>query len=63
MNFAHIRNKVKLLQTEDAYFTICRSHFLYNICSFTHLQDVFFTLFTVFTRSGYFCPVFLLSSE
>ena len=23
-------------RTEDAYFTICRSHFCYNIYSFTH---------------------------
>ena len=63
MNFTHIRNKVKMLLTEDAYFTICRSHVLYNIYSFTHLQDVFFfTVFTICTRSGYFCAVFVLSS-
>ena len=29
-------------RTEDAHLTICRSHFRYNIYSFTHYEVVFF---------------------
>ena len=42
MNFTHIRNKVKMLLTEQKMLILeFVSHFLYNIYSFTHLKDVF----------------------
>ena len=48
MNFTHIRNKVKMLLTEQKMLI---------------LQFVVLIFVTIFTRSGYFCRVFLLSSE
>ena len=65
MNFTHIRNKVKMLLTEQKML-ILQFVVLIFVTIFTVLcikKLFFFTLFTIFTRSGYFCHVFLLSSE
>ena len=64
MDFTHIRNKVKLLLT-DQKVLILQFVVLISFTIFTVLRiyKIFFTLFTVFTRSGYFCPVFLLLCE
>ena len=65
MNFTHIRNKVKMLLTEQKML-ILQFVVLIFFTIFTVLRIYkmfFFTLFALFARSGYFCPVFLLSSE
>ena len=65
MNFTHIRNKVKMLLTEQKML-ILQFVVLIFVTIFTVLRIkklFFFTLFTIFPRSGYFCRVFLLSSE
>ena len=65
MNFTHIRNKVKMLLTEQKML-ILQFVVLIFFTIFTVLRSykmIFFTVFTIFTRSGYFYPVFLLSSE
>ena len=64
MNFTHIRNKVKMLLTEQKML-ILQFVVLIFVTIFTVLciKKFFFTLFTIFTRSGYFCRVFLFSSE
>ena len=64
MNFTHIRNKVKMLLTEQKML-ILQFVVLIFVTIFTvlRIKTFFFTLFTIFTRSGYFCRVFLLSSE
>ena len=65
MNFRHIRNKVKMLLTKEQKMLILQFVVLLFFTIFTVLRTYksFFTLFTIFTRSGYFYPVFLLSSE
>ena len=65
MNFRHIRNKVKMLLTKEQKMLILQFVVLLFFAIFTVLRTYksFFTLFTIFTRSGYFYPVFLLSSE
>ena len=64
MNFAHTRNKVKMLLTEQKMlilqFVVL---ILFAIFTVLRIYKIFFTLFTIFRRSGYICPVFLLSSE
>ena len=64
MNFTHIRNKVKMLLTEQKML-ILQFVVLIFVTIFTvlRIKKFCFTLFTIFTRSGYFCRVFLLSSE
>ena len=64
MKFTHIRNKVKMLLTEQKML-ILQFVVLIVFAMFTVLgiYKMFFTVFTIFTRSGYFCPVFLLSFE
>ena len=65
MNFTHIRNKVKMLLTEQKML-ILQFVVLIFFTVFTVLRICkmfFFTLFTLFKGSGYFCPAFLLSSE
>ena len=65
MKFTHIRNKVKMLLTEQKML-ILQFVVLIVFAMFTVLgiyKMFFFTVFTIFTRSGYFCPVFLLSFE
>ena len=64
MNFTHIRNKVKMLLTEQKLL-ILQFVVLMFLTIFTVLRIYkvfFFTVFTICTRSAYFCPVFLLSS-
>ena len=64
MNFTHIRNKVKMLLTEQKML-ILQFVVLIFFTIFTVLRIYkmfFFTVFTICTRSGYFCPVFLLST-
>ena len=65
MNFTHIRNKVKMLLTKEEKMLILQFVVLLFFTIFTVLRTYrsFFALFTIFTRSGYFYPVFLLSSE
>ena len=65
MKFTHIRNKVKILLTEQKML-ILQFVVLIFFTIFTVLRIYkmfFFTLFALFARSGYFCPVFLFSSE
>ena len=61
MNFTHTRNKVKMLLTEQKML-ILQFVVLILFAIFTVLR-IYKIFFTVSTRSGYFCPVFLLSSE
>ena len=64
MNFTHIRSKVKMLLTEQKRFILqFVVLILFTIFTVLRIYKIFITLFTVFTRSGYFCPVFLLLSE
>ena len=64
MTFTHIRNKVKMLLTEQKML-ILQFVVLMFFTIFTVLRIYkmfFFTVFTICTRSGYFCPVFVMSS-
>ena len=65
MNFTHIRNKVKLLLTEQKMLILQFVVLIFfTVFTVQHIHKMFFfTLFTIFTRSGFFCPVFLLSFE
>ena len=64
MNFTHIRNKVKMLLTEQKMLILQFVVLIFvTILTVLRIKKFFFTLFTIFTRSGYFCRVFLLSSE
>ena len=66
MNFRPIRNKVKKLLTKEQKILILQFVVLIFFTIFTVLRiykRFFFTLFVIFPRSGYFCPVFLLSSK
>ena len=64
MNFTHIRNKVKMLLREQKmlFYNLLFSFSLQYLQFYTFTR-CFFTLFIIFIRSGYFCFVFLLSSE
>ena len=65
MNFTHIRNKVKMLLTEQKMLILQFVVLIFfTIFTVLHIYKMFFfTLFTIFTRSRNFCPVFLLSFE
>ena len=64
MNFTHIGNKVKMLLTEQKMlilqFVVLIFFTIFTVLSIYKM--FFFTVFTICTRSGYFCPVFLLST-
>ena len=53
MKFTHIRNKVKILLTEQKMlilqFVVL---ILFTIFTLLRIYKIFFALFTVFTRSG-----------
>ena len=65
MNFTHIRNKVKMLLREQKMLILQFVVLIFfTIFTVLHIYKMFFfTLFIIFTRSGNFCPVFLLSFE
>ena len=65
MNFTHIRNKVKMLIREQKMLILQFVVLIFfTIFTVLHIYKMFFLhYFKYFTRSGYFCPVFLLSFE
>ena len=60
MNFTHIRNKVKMVLTEQKMFilqfVVLIFFTIFTVYTFT--RCFFLTLVTIFTMSGYFCFVF-----
>ena len=64
MNFTHIRNKVKMLLREQKmlFYNLSFSFSLQYLQFYTFTRCFFYTIYNII-RSGYFCFVFLLSSE
>ena len=65
MNFTHIRNKVKMLLTEQKMLILPFVVLIFvSIFKGLRIYKMFFLiLFTIFTKSAYVCSVFLLSCE